>query len=604
MPPAPGSRHGGRCGVLVLAMAALAAGCSGIAPQIFSDRLLDAPAAGSACVSAPAGQPVTLECAYVDAARLQRRYVVAVRDEGNAKPQIAAGLIGLSALTLFKGITSPNTRDMAGAGVAGSAAWAYGSTMLSQQRLDVYRAGAEALMCAMAAVDPLRAGQSTLGSITDGADQPTLYGRRAAVIVARQHLEGLLRQHAALNVTREDPKPPERSCRTVLEPAPCPALNDTLSEADAALERARCGRLPPVRKQQCTTVQPPGKISRPPPPRVVDAFNAARDELAAATQQVQTAQAAIRALREAGPLLAAKTLRIQLAVSAEIDKTVPDLASVLSAAAGMRDVGFSLTGLGAFKPGAAQGGAATVAGLASGDLDALAAIERATAELGSARVALDELTSLSLGTGHEQVRQTLDECAFRVSGVRLTVTPAGDRTSVPLGGSVVFFVSGGSGVPTAMLVAGPRQAALQFRVEGGQFRFEFTPPQGSKPGDAFTVRFADGAGVAERLVEIVVAAPDAATSAAPSDESPKADTSVAAVRTPATAAAAADSGKFRDLTNDDLKLLGLAPGADEKAIQAAVDRCQAVADPPIPVTRNFDKATQSALKSGACKPGG
>jgi hypothetical protein len=546
-------------------------------------------------VVAESEPPMSLELAYADAAFVQRRYISAVHDQGNATPQLSAALIGLSALTLYKGITDPSATALAAAGVIGSTAWVYGNTMLSKPRLDVYRAGAEALSCAMVAVEPLRKGQKTLGQPTDGADQSTLYGRRAAVTQAGAALESLLRQHASLaaGVTTTE-EVPSKDCKDVKVPAACPAPPAGTSASERTLFDARCRQLPPRTVRQCTSRLKAETVTTPAPPAVVALFNEAREQTKAAAQQVRKAGRVIDTLTEAGPLLWKKSVQIQLAVSEEVDKTVPDLSSVLAAAGGMGDIAFALTGAPAFKPGTAQGAPKPGSFTAQQNKD-LEAIQRATDALRDARVALEDMAANSLGSGHAQARKALNDCALKVSGIKLDVTPSEDSVAVAQGGTAVFFVSGGSGVPSAMDITSTPPAPLPVKVEGGQIRFDFAAPKTAAVGDTFMLRFSDGARAATKLVEVVVTAPPSASSGG--SQSPKTDD------TPPADVGSGTPGKFKDMTKDEKALLGLADSASDAEIQAAIDTCQRTAEPAIQATRNFDAKTKQALQAQppACK---
>jgi len=476
----------------------LGCGCSSLTPQIFSDRLIAEPASDAGTDVTKKGPPATFDEAYADAALVQRRYVTAVRDQGNATPALSAGLIGLSAVTLFKAVTGANTRDMAGAGVLGAAAWAYGTNTDSKARRDVYRAGAEALSCAMLAVEPLRKGQTSLGKATDTASENTLYGRSAAVRLALSNLSALREQHAALKqpllvATAAEPQ----KCTRQKVPAACAIPGGATADERAALEAA-CKRQPPRIEQRCTPGRPAGTREVAANPAVLTAFASADTEAKAAQRELRAAQRVIGMLEEAGPALWKKSVQIQLSVSTEVEKTVPDLASVLAAGQGMRSVALGITGLEAFKPpeakvpvGAAEG-EEDVRALASNDREALAALDAAVAALRQARTRLDDLVSGSVGAGHADVRKALNECSVKLTGVKLLVTPAGDNISVALGATQSFFVSGGTGAPSGAIVSGAKVGPLPMRIDGGQIFFDYKA-EGVAAGDSVILRFTDGA---------------------------------------------------------------------------------------------------------------
>ena len=579
-----------------LACAAVLSGCSALSPQIFSERLLAEKGANGRYTSAEQEPPRTLEEAYADAAAVQRRYITAVQAQGNATPQLSAGLIGLSALTLFKGLTGPNTRDLAGAGVVGAASLAYGNTLISRPRLDVYRAGADALGCAMAAVEPMRPGQASLGAPSDAADKATLFGRRAAVVQAQERLQALLREHSELNIDSSAMAPETvRNCKPVTTAPPCVVPPGT-PEDMAAVIRAQCRLKPAVTSTICKTEQKLGSREITPPANLRSAFNNAKAQLDGVARQLVSTQRVIDALVEAGPLLWKKSVDIQLAVSAEVDKTVPNLASVMAAAQGLRDGASSFSSIAAASPPPKAQGSNTARAATVADTQAAKDIRSATDTLRDARTALSTLSQAALGSGHAQARKTLGNCALKITGIQLIVTPSGDNIAVPLGGKVVFLVSGGSGVPLAAVVSGPKAGALPVTVQGGQFSFEFSPPAGVAVGDTLALRFTDGAGAAEKLVEVVI------TAAAPAGEKDKSPADAGKADTTTGSKAGVDATKFRDLGTIELALLGLGKTATPDDIQAAIDRCQSSAVPAIDKSGIFDSATRAALTKKLCKP--
>jgi hypothetical protein len=116
----------------------------------------------------------------------------------------------------------------------------------------------------------------------------------------------------------------------------------------------------------------------------------------------------------------------------------------------------------------------------------------------------------ALGSGHDEVRARLNACAVKISGVKLTVTPSGDKVQVASDGTVVFFVSGGRGIPSgSVLDPNPKGATLSFRPEGGLARFEFKPPSNAAVGEVYTLSFKDADGVEQTVAVQVVAAANA-----------------------------------------------------------------------------------------------
>ena len=515
----------------------LLAGCSSLTPQIFSERLQVHRDTDGKFVLSDAVPQVSLELAYADAAFVRQRYITALQDQGNAVPQLSTALLGLSALTLFKGLTHPNTNDLAGAGVVGSAGWAMGNTLLSKPRLDVYRAGARALTCAMAAVEPIRRVAKDLGEPSDAPGAKSVYGASYSVEQARDALQTLLESNAGLAQELTIPIPEVKpTTRTVRRRPACNIPKDATATQAVEL-RADCDKKPDiVTTETIDKGRSAGEETLRPAPAAAAAFNRAQRELALADGVLATAQKAIGASANTGGLLWKKSADIQLAVSEQVDKTVPDLASVMRAAQGMRDSGFLPSGAAPPAPATAasaaakagnataQGGGAKLRTLDAASQQQVLEIERAAERLGRLRATLDRRVRPFTGLDEPNLINQLNGCSVDTTGVRLTVTPSGDEITVALGTTQVFFVSGGSGVPRADVVAGPTAATVDFKPEGGQFRFEFRPPAGLVAGDALLLRFTDGAGAASHTVQVRIAAEKPGAAAAtdpPAGDKPK-----------------------------------------------------------------------------------
>lgn len=474
-------------------------GCSILSPHIYSDRLMT-----DGKTAAP---PKTLEEAYEDTAEVQRRYFTAVRDQGNAPPRLSLGLIGLSAIALFKGMTNPNTNDLISFGVAGSATYAAGNTLLSPSRLDVYRTGGEALGCAMTAVEPLRIGAdaAVLGKPTDGAADRTLYGRTFRLIGARDELQQILLKHQDKAQPRDVPDTARRKV-TVRVPPVCKVLpaNPTAVEK---LEDQQCRNKPAV----LTTREEPAPtgafMSVAPPEELERVVIEARAWIGATDGQIDSALKDIGTLNSAASALWSRSVAIQKVVSEEVGKTVPNLAAVMAAAEGLKSTGFSLTGADAFAPVAEAQKAKTRRPATAGDKAAVTSISSAIEKLKLARRELASGLRFALGSGHEDVQARLNACAVKISGVKLTVTPSGHRVQVAREGMAVFFVSGGRGIPSgSVLEPNPKGATLSFRPEGGLARFEFKPPSNAAVGEVYTLSFKDADGVEQTVAVQVIAA--------------------------------------------------------------------------------------------------
>jgi hypothetical protein len=569
-------------------------GCSSFSPHIFSERLIVRPGAGGNYSVVEQQAPLTLEEAYADAAFMQARYATAVQDQGNATPKLSAWLIALSGATLFKGLTSPDSHDIAAAGVVGSTSWALGSTLLSRPRLDVYRAGVEALGCAMAAVEPMRRAAPQLGRPDDVPGTATLYGRVALVEARSAALQALLDRHPALDASRLSaaaPRPPQRRTETMRPPCDIPA--DT-SPARALALQAECAQRPPVSRTVTEPAAASVQTELRPPAALHQVLRSARDELAAANGQLATADRAIESIGAAGGHLWRRSVAIQLAVSEQVDKTVPDLAAVRSIAQGLRDTGFVQIG-----------GAPTLGGPipaqskakewlpSAAELAAQAAIDAATQSLRAARGQLDRSLRPLAGIDDAALLRQLNDCTVKATGIHLTVTPAGDEITVAVGTTAVFFVSGGTGVPTAQVAAGPASIALTPTVEGGQFRFEFAVPASLKEGDLVLLRFSDGAGQASHLVQLRIAGAAAGTPSMPAGAAAEAPRQADTTRPVASAA--------RLIPADDrLRFFGLPASATDAQVDEALESCRSRLALGGAVG-SVDEPMADALRAGRCK---
>lgn len=564
--------------------------CSTLTPQIFSERLrIERGADGK---YARDDKPATFEDIYADVRFVQRRYVSAVEEQSNAIPQLSAGLIGLSALALFKTVTHPNTTDMAAVGTLGAAGYAYGNTLISRPRLGVYRAGADALMCALNAAEPFRKGQSTLGQAGDSGSKQTLYGQRAELRRQSAELRALIDRHQALNQLRSVEVPVvNRSCAD-LRPK-CPLVPPGATPEEANLLLGDC----PARRRawdaRCTGTSGGGTRTATPAPEVKSLFALAQTELAAADHAAQRAGQVIGVLEEAGPLLWDRAVRIQLKVSEEVDKTLPDLASVMAAGQGLRETALGVTGADGFRAkasdvGAAQGQAGEVRTLSPQDRIAVGTIETALTKLRAARVRLADLNEDSLGAGYAKARKAMSECTVKVNGAVLRVFPAGDKLSLPAGGTISFFVSSAGNVPTAHVEAGSNSTALTVRLEGGQFRFDYTA-SGVAAGDVVVVHIRDSGSTAEHIAQLTITEAVAAPARAASG--------------PEAAAAGSDIPLSR-VTPELREAMGLTQDATPEAKRRAVLNCQGSNTPPLPQTGILDEPTLRAVMAKTCKPKG
>ena len=572
--------------VMALAMIGVLGACSTLSPQIFSDGLSITRGANGAPVILSGDVPKDLAAVYKDAELVRARYMDAVTEQSNAGPRISAGLIALSALTLFKATTGASTGDTAGAAAVTGATLAYNSLLLPKTRLGVYRAGADALSCAMAAAEPYRKGQTLLGKPGDyceaqkPGDSPkpcdttqSLYARRTALYAPLAELRSLLLRHQALNanVTIKIPKEPGFRPK---EPRPiCSAPAAALPEQKAALEKI-CKASQAAWDKRVVVPKDAVQETLSRAPQARDAFAEAKAEITAADHALLRVGRVIHALEDAGPALWQKSVEIQIQVSAEVDKTIPDPNNVLATVKAFTGASHAVNGADPFKAGAAEGAGDKQHELSADEIKAISNIQSKAELLRQARTGLEGLMVDAIGVGNAQARKAMNACTVKLTGVVLKVTPAGDHLSVAVGASIIFFVSGGSGVPTGLIESGGKPGALALTLEGGQFRFEYKASD-VKAGDTVTLHFADGARQAEHLVEISITEPAKPEPVGAKVESP---------------------GKsLNDLSRDELDLMGLTSRSTPTEFKAAIERCQTSAVPAIGKTGVYDDDTAKAV---------
>ncbi|MEK8033815.1 hypothetical protein AACH06_23575 [Ideonella sp. DXS29W] len=574
------------------------AGCSALSPQIFSDRLLVERAADGTYKATAGSPPRALAEVVTEVQKVQGRYIAAVAEQSNATPQLGAGLVGLSALALLATINGSSAKDVAGIGVAGAAGYTYGNSLISRPRLDVYRAGAAALACALTAAEPFREGQATLGQPGDGLEKETLYGLRQRVKLREATLtakvdaaEGLTR---TVNKVVAEAKP--QVCRQTSPRPTCAAAPAGATASEAQALAASCLARQKAWDKGCTPAQLGEVDVEQADPAALAAISEAKSELKAVKATTALAQRTISALAGAGPLLWDRSVAIQLKVSEEVDKTVPSLAAIFEAARAQGGIAARLTA-----PEKAASEAAQPMGklegarvdltamktreknrtLTAGETDQLAEIRAATVALRTARVSLDTLAADALGPHPEQAQKALAQCAVEVKSTTLRVFPPGDSATMAAGETRVFYVASGGQVPVAEAEANGERTALPVRLEGGQFRFDYTVPATAQAGDTVVLHFRDGTAFEHTVTVTVGEAPAAAASTAPAS------------------AGGSRPSLAKDMDPDTLARLGLAAGATDAQIYAAIDRCQASGKAP--KTGLWDAATQQAFKSGACK---
>lgn len=412
---------------VLIGVALWAAGCSPLSPQIFSDDMVSAPKPdGEHSAMKKDDGPTTMQQAKSSALQVMRRYNEAVKEHSALSPTIGAALIGLSALALVKSLNHSNGSDIVGLGVAGSAAYLYGSTFASRPRQMVYLTGAKALSCAIAASEPYEISKEV---------QDDWQRRQDSMEADAATLSLTLGKHAGLAS--------ERSVTTggSARPAGCGAesrpqctLRDATAE-ERALHDATCARARAEWDRRCVATPARTRVDAP-NPALATAVAQAKQELTAADGLSRQMPILLAKLRSAPRDLSETSRRIQLNVSMEVLKTEPNLQAILASTRDLRATALTLTGSGAFKPalGPAQGAPidskGSVRSLDAATQTAIQEIERDTTKLRTSRRALASRVDHVL-EDVRNVRTSLKDCEFIMPPAGVAPAPAADEASTP-----------------------------------------------------------------------------------------------------------------------------------------------------------------------------
>lgn len=567
-------------------------GCSTLTPQVFTDDLVTgATPAADSCSAAP--HPMKLETALQRAGAAQRRYTTAVQNLSEVGTGTSAALIGLATAALFKGITHPNSQDLAGLGIAGSATYAYGSTMTSRPRQQVYLNGAVALNCAMDAAtsytlpkgwlrssEPAPAGVESIDDMADQAD------------AALPQLDQQLAVLDALNrpTTREaiTGAPASPRCKTVV-PEQCaqPAAG---ASADRTRRYELCVSTANALRDACAGPVKTERKLQPHPDIALDIQRLERVRRSLVSLSATARRQAV-VFGAAGDALCNRTTAVQFAVARQVLATEPDLAAVLNAATSLRSTAFNLSAAPALEPRAATtdaGAGGSQAVLAQSDITrrkpAVPEVnERPDAALQAAEQVADAAERIAtklharLVTMRDQVRTAnarLAQCASDQQG-GLQISPNVDEVSLAPGGSKSFTVSGGTGLPTASLGTSDAKVGELSRTLDGAFVFKAAAD--AADGSSAVLHFRDGTGTSSRDVTIKIERAGAADAST---------TSIDRLSLPALAAA-----------------LGLpsSPAPNQKEVMARIEACQRdKMHLPAPDAHELDAATKDFILSGKC----
>jgi hypothetical protein len=574
-----------RCLLWVATLIALA-GCSTLSPQVFSKRVMVERGANGQVDLSQLRPPANLAEALQEAHLLQAKYMTAVQDLSQVQPATNLGLIGLSAFSIYKGVTGANTNDIAAAGVLGSSAFLYGSTMTSKPRQAVFLAGAEALACAIAAVQPYNKEASWIGQ-EPGPKAGTFLALRqkARNALAELNTQIALSSHLALaqeNLLAAGIAP--AGCGVSNRPA-CPVPD---SASASATERARidaaCKTSQQSFDQRCA-VRPVSTQQLQASSQTRALVDTAKAESTHDQHLLDAADQILTGIELAAGRLWERTLLIQTKVASEVLKTEPQTSSVLGALQGLRGMAGTVSGSNLFLPTATASAtgvphgkpisAAALPGQRSqtdDDRTQLAALGNALSAAQTARAELAGHVAL-IETRVAAAKRDLSRCEVNATGPTLAVLPDDEEIHLLINATATFYVSGGTGAPQGVVVGIGAAAVGELKRDfdaSGRARFSYTAKDAS-PGDVLRIQFTDGAGVAKHDVKLVVGA-----TAVPAKEIAVADISA-----------------------EQKEQLGVAPNAKESDIVEAIKRCQLKNSRSD--TGKFDPPTQSDAANKACK---
>jgi hypothetical protein len=275
--------------------------------------------------------------------RLQAEYVGYIQDLAGLSPTLNVGLIGLSALSLYKGITNPNSSDLAAAGAIGSAAFAYGNQANTKQRQQIYLSGFTALICATSAAQPYNFPGIDFKKLNSDAQNAlaALRKTRAEVAYLSRTVTVTQPEHTLVSNCTANQKP--YNCEGKSDKVACEKVNQNLAKV--------C---------QSKTV-PEKKTVTGPSAEFTSALEQADTLIAAAEKNIDAMSALKGRIDQMAGQLKSTREDIAAAVEKERVKLEPDLNNVPATLQGLRDTAKKISGAGAFD---AQSGtrSATTAG--------------------------------------------------------------------------------------------------------------------------------------------------------------------------------------------------------------------------------------------------
>lgn len=371
--------QGWRVFLLGLLASTLAACATIEPPYIFAEQGVVSPATPSAKLeSAPV---MDLGSALALAREAQRQWAESARGEADRKHAVSVGLLGLSTIALIKAMTSPNATDLAALGGAGAGLYAWGSTMTSSARNAIYREGIASLACAVEAVSPY-ANPVWLGTGT----QPTIDTLLDQALSAESGIDVGLQTLRPLNVSRTL----TRAARTL--PAECAELRS--GRCTAAAPGSASAQLCEQLQSRCVP-RAATSVEEKPHPDLAPALALAEEERKRLDEVVTETMTLKAQALTAGSWLWRTGNQIEQRVRDGIEKTEPDLATVLAVSQALRS-----------PPPSARGPSAQNEAPPEGEGQSGVGRARAGERTAKRPPGLDAL--LSAIAGARQVRQTLE----------------------------------------------------------------------------------------------------------------------------------------------------------------------------------------------------
>lgn len=327
--------------------ALLLAACTSWAPAPFSAALTSDEPCGPAGGRQPGNgtkDASGIQQVIDEIKEVRRRYIRAAQCLTGESSAAGIGLIGLSSLALFKGITSPHSRDMAGLGVLGGATYlASGGadTSAIARRRTLYYAGAAALNCSLRFAETFQSGGSEERLLVD------LINTAQATQSELLRVELGLREH---NLSAEvDTQPGRRAA------AGCDAAPQSCTEPGAsatAREQAgfeTCKAILARCTSSADTTRP--KRTHPAVKAMINNLVKTHDEIEKLVFESTEVQAKVR---KEPSRIGSQVAGIQTRVGDEASKTFPDVTAVLNSLGGLKAASFKVSGATALSDAAAE----------------------------------------------------------------------------------------------------------------------------------------------------------------------------------------------------------------------------------------------------------